>query len=120
MAEKKDYSAGSIKVLEGLEGVRKNFDILELSDKIKKKGDILVLSRELKISSRILNSAIAEARVLKLLPDTPKSKAAILSGLRTDREIEIFVEKYDLNSISARKLIKLLSLYLKMQMRLKG
>jgi len=107
MADKKDYGAESIKVLEGLEGVRKNFDILELSDKIKKKGDILVLSRELKIRSRILNSAIAEARILKLFPNIQKSKASILSGLRTNREIEIFVEKYDLNSISARKLIKL-------------
>lgn len=49
MAEKSDYGAESIKVLEGLEGVRKRFDLVELSRKIKKKGDLLILSKELKV-----------------------------------------------------------------------
>ena len=66
MAEekKKTYNAEDIKVLEGLEGVRKEFDVIELSKKIKKQGDIIVLSQELKIRPRILKSAVYEGRVL--------------------------------------------------------
>lgn len=48
------YSASQIKVLEGLEGVRKNFDVVGLSKKIKKKGDILILSQELRIPECML------------------------------------------------------------------
>lgn len=33
------YDASKIKVLEGLEGIRKRFDVVELSRRIKKKGD---------------------------------------------------------------------------------
>ena len=36
-----------------------------------------------------------------------KSKAGILARLRTDRELKIFSEKYDIYNISARNLIKL-------------
>jgi hypothetical protein len=107
MADKQGYDAGSITVLEGLEGVRKNFDVIELSKKIKKKGDILILSQELKIRPRILNSAKAEGRILNLIPNISKSKAGILAALRTDREVKMFSKKYNLKDISARKLIKL-------------
>jgi len=107
MAEKKGYDAGSIKVLEGLEGVRKNFDVVELSRKIKKKGDVLILLNELKIKPRALKSAVDEGRILKIIPDIQKSKAGILAGLRTDREVGIFNEKYNLDEVSARKLIEL-------------
>lgn len=98
------YNAEMIKVLEGLEGVRKKFDVVELSRKIKKKGDILVLSQELKIKPRILNSAIDEGRVLQLIPEIQKSKAGILSGLKTDREIRKFIEKFNFNEISPKQL----------------
>ncbi len=108
MALKKDYTAESIKVLEGLEGIRKRFDIVELSRKIKKKGDILILSNELKIRPRILNSAINEGRILRLIPNIQRSKAGILSGLRTDREVTIFFKKYDLKYISPKTLISLI------------
>tara|TARA_Y100000310_G_scaffold31664_1_gene30005 strand:+ start:5460 stop:6407 length:948 start_codon:yes stop_codon:yes gene_type:complete len=104
----KDYGADSIKVLEGLEGVRKNFDVIELSRKIKKKGDVLILSKELKIRPRILGSAVAEGRVLRIFPEIQKSKASILASLKTDREIEIFLSKYLINELPARKLIKLI------------
>ncbi|MDO8467884.1 MAG: hypothetical protein Q7S56_02980 [Nanoarchaeota archaeon] len=104
---KSDYDASSIKVLEGLEGVRKNFDIVELSKKIKKKGDLLILSHVLKIKPRILNSAINEGRVLAILPYLQKSKASILASLRTDREITLFSKRYNLKNVSARNLIKL-------------
>jgi hypothetical protein len=106
MAEK--YSAESIKVLEGLEGVRKRFDLIEISKKIKKKGDILILSKELKIKPRILNSAVDEGRILQILPDIEKSKASILARLRTDREIKIFSKKHNIKAIPARKLIQLI------------
>ena len=102
------YDASKIKVLEGLEGIRKGFDVVELSQKIKKKGDVLILSNELKIKPRILQSIVYEGRILRLLPDIQKSKASILAGLRTDREVKLFAKKHDFNSIPARKLIKLI------------
>ncbi len=107
MAENKSYEAEDIKVLEGLEGVRKRFDVIELSKKIKKQGDILILSKELKIRPRILSEAIEEGRILEILPNIEKSKTGILARLRTDREIKIFAQRYNPYKIPARKLIKL-------------
>lgn len=107
MADKKSsYKAESSKVLEGLEGVRKHFDVIELSKKIKRQGDMLVLSQELKIKPRILCSAVNEGRILNILPNISKSKASILAALKTNREVKIFCRKHNLNNISARKLIK--------------
>lgn len=102
MVEK--YDASQIKVLEGLEGVRKRFDVVGLSKRIRKQGDILILSSELKIKPRILQEAVAEGRVLSLFPILDKSKAGILAALRTDREIKIFSEKCDVYKTPARKL----------------
>ncbi len=106
MPDKKEYTAKEVQVLEGLEGVRRRFDVIELSKKVKRKGDILILSKELKIKPRILNSAVDEGRILKLIPNIQKSKAGILARLRTDREVKIFAQKYNLNETPARKLIK--------------
>ena len=106
MAE--NYSAESIKVLEGLEGVRKRFDIIELSKRVKKKGDTLELSQKLKIRPRILTSAINEGRILNLLPNLQKSKAGILAVLRTDREVKLFAKKYNLVDLQVRDIIKLI------------
>jgi len=103
----KEYNAESIKVLEGLEAVRKKFDVIELSRKIKRKGDVLILSRELRIKPRILKSAVCEGRVLSLFPNLDKSKAGILASLRTDRELILFSKKYNIYNIFARKLIEL-------------
>ena len=100
------YGASDIKVLEGLEGVRENFDVVELSRKIKKKGDVLILSRKLKIKPRILNSAVDEGRILQLIPKIQKSKASILSGLRTDREVRKFIERFNFSEISPKQLRK--------------
>ncbi|MFH1365174.1 MAG: hypothetical protein ABIH28_01150 [archaeon] len=105
MVEK--YDASQIKILEGLEGVRKRFDVIGLSKRIRKQGDILILSNELKIKPRILNSARDEGRLLSLFPKLQKSKSGILARLRTDRELKKFSEKYDIYNVSARKLIKL-------------
>lgn len=102
------YNASEIKVLEGLEGVRKRFDIVELSRKIKRKGDLLILSKELKIRPRILSEAVEEGRILKILPNIEKSKASILARLRTDREVKLFSKKHDLGKTSARKLRNLI------------
>lgn len=103
----KQYDVESIKILEGLGGVRRRFDIVELSKKIKKQGDILILSNELKIRPRILKSAVAEGRILSLFPELSKSKCGIFAGLRTDRELKLFSQVYDIYDLSARKLIKL-------------
>ena len=105
MAEK--YNAESIKVLEGLEGVRKKFDVVELSKKVKKQGDVLILSKELKIRPRILSEAIEEGRILSIFPNLNKIKAGILARLRTNRELKLFSQKNNVYKISARKLIKL-------------
>ncbi len=104
---KSEYSAKDIKILEGLEGVRKNFDVIELSKKIKRKGDVLILSNELKIKPRVLNSAKDEGRILSIFPDLQKSKAGILASLRTNRELRLFAQKHDVYTTSARKLIKI-------------
>ena len=108
MAPSKDYTAESIKVLERLEGVRRKFDIIEISKNIKKKGDLLVFSNLLKVKPRILNSAVDEGRILSIIPNAQKSKAGILSRLKTNREVKLFSQTHDLKNISARKLIKLI------------
>ncbi len=108
MVKKSGYGAKQIKVMEGLEAVRNKYDLVELRKRIKRKGDVLVLSRELKIRPRILSSAVTEGRILRLLPGIQKSKAGILNSLRTDREVKLFAAKYELNDISARKLINLI------------
>ncbi|MDP1729118.1 MAG: hypothetical protein Q8L27_02865, partial [archaeon] len=110
MVDKK-YDAESIKILEGLEGVRRSFDVIELSKKIKKKGDIIILSKELRIKPRILKSAIDEGRVLSFFPKLDKSKAGIMACLRTDREFKLFSNKFDIYNTPARKLIKLIKLW---------
>jgi len=104
---KSSYKAAQIKVLEGLEAVRKRFDVVELPNKVKRQGDTLILSKELKIRPRILASAVNEGRILSFFPNLDKSKAGILASLRTDRELILFSEKYDIYNISVRDLIKL-------------
>jgi len=103
----KAYDAESIKVLEGLEGVRRRFDVIGLSQKIKKQGDVIILSKELKIKPAVLSRAIHEGRILSFFPKLHKSKTGILAALRTDRELKFFSEKYDIYNLPARKLIKL-------------
>ena len=105
--EDKKYTAEEIKVLEGLEGVRDKYDVIELSRRIKKQGDIITIARELKIRPRILQEAKEEGRVLSLFPSLDKSKAGILARLRTDRELQVFSQKHDISNTSARKLRKL-------------
>lgn len=100
------YSAKDITVLEGLEAMRKKFDIIEISRSIKRKGDVLKFSQKFKIKPRILNSAFYEGRVLAIYPDLEKSKAGVLALLRTDRELKLFGELYDIYNISVRDLIQ--------------
>ena len=107
MAEKTKEQAIKEYGAEAIKQVRANFDVIELSRKIKKQGDILILSKELKIKPRTLSSAVREGRVLALLPKLDKSKAGILSALRTNRELELFSKKYDIYNTQARALIKL-------------
>ncbi|MCX6750108.1 MAG: hypothetical protein NTZ83_01495, partial [Candidatus Pacearchaeota archaeon] len=45
--------------------------------------------------------------ILSLFPNLHKSKAGILARLRTDREIKLFSQRYDIYNNSARNLIKL-------------
>lgn len=107
MAEKTDYDINAIKILGGLDAVRREFDLIKISKKIKRKGDILILSKEFHIRPRILQEAVSEGRILAMLPNINKSKAGILNSLRTNREIQIFSNKYDISKTPARKLIKL-------------
>src|SRR3989344_6936217 len=110
--QKSNYTGDSIKVLEGLEGigsVRKRFDVIELCRRIKKKGDMLILSKELKIRPRILKEALDEGRILSMFPNLDKSKAGILACIRTNRELKIFSQKYDIYNTSARNLLKLVN-----------
>jgi len=109
--QKSSYDAESIKVLEGLEAVRKNFNIIELSKKIKKKGDVLILSKELRIKPRILSLIKEEGRILSHFPGIHKSKSNALSRLRTDRELRKFSQLYDVYGTSARKLYKLVKIW---------
>ena len=101
------YDAKSILVLKGLSAVRKKYDVIELFKKFKKKGDILIMSKELRIKPRILNSAVDEGRILNILPTIQKGKCSILARLKTNREIKLFIQKYNINNISARQLIRL-------------
>lgn len=114
MVEKKDkekaskeYGSENIKVLEGLEGVRHNFDLIDLSLKVKKQGDILILSKELKINYNILKHAIEEGKFLSKFPNIHKSKANPLSRLKTDRDIMKFADIYEIKTIPVRKLYSL-------------
>jgi len=109
--QKKTYSAEDIKVLEGLEGVRKMFDSSEFSSCIKKRGDTLILSKELKIKQRSLYAFFEEKRILSIFPNLQKSKANVLSRLKTNRELGFFSKSYDVYSISVRKLYELVKIW---------
>ncbi len=105
--EKTEYKAESIHVLAGLEAVRKKFDLIKLSNRIKKKGDTLILANELRIKPRTISLVKEEVRILSHFPNLEKSKASALSRLKTDRELKIFSEKYNIYNTSFRKLIDL-------------
>ena len=101
------YTGKDIKVLEGLEKAREKFDVIELSNKVKKRKDFIILSRELKIKPRTLRLVVEEGRILSFFPDIHKSKANALSRLRTNRELKLFSEKFEVYKTSARKLYRL-------------
>jgi len=102
MTEK--YSAESIKVLEGLEGVRKRFDVVELSKKIKRRGDVYIISKELRIKPKALYALLEEQRILSFFPKIHKSKANILSRLKTNRELKLFSQENEVYALPVRKL----------------
>lgn len=105
MADKKtEYTGKSIKVLEGLEGVRQKFDVIEIANKIKRQGDILTLSKELKIDYGSLKRAAEEGRILKLFPNINKSKVTPLARLRTNRDLSAFSQINNINNLSTRGL----------------
>lgn len=102
----KSYGSENIKVNE-MDELRKKFGVIEISKRIRKKGDRLILSNEVQIRPRILQSAKDEGRVLALLPLTQKSKASILARLKTDREILLFADKYNIKTTSPKRLLEL-------------
>ncbi len=104
MSDKKSYSAEDIKVLEGLEGVRKMFDFIELSKKIKKRGDVYIISKELRIKPRALYALLEEQRILSFFPKIHKSKANILSRLKTNRELKLFSQENEVYTLPVKKL----------------
>ncbi|MBI2653129.1 hypothetical protein HYX00_06695 [Candidatus Woesearchaeota archaeon] len=101
------YEAKDIQVLAGLSAVRKKINVIDLYHKIKRKGDMLTLSKELKIKQRTLALAKDEGRILYYFPHLEKSKASILARLKTNKELRIFAQKYDIYKNSARDLLKL-------------
>jgi len=107
----KKYDSSSIKVLEGIEQIRNNFDLLEIASSIKKQGDILILSNELKVDYGSLKRAREEGRILSFFPDIEKSKANPLSRLKTDRDLMMFSKKYDVKNTSVRELYKMVKIW---------
>ena len=105
--EASSYKAETSFVYNSIQSVRNNFDLVELYKQVKKKGDVLELSNELGIKPRILASAVREGRIRNLFPKINESYAGILSKFKTDRELKLFVDKYNFYEVSARKLIKL-------------
>ena|SRR3989338_3200488 len=105
------YDAKDIQVLAGLSAVRKLINTVDLYHKIKRKGDLLSLSNELRIKPRTLALAKDEGRILHYFPDLDKSKASVLSRLKTNRELQLFSKNYDIYSCSARTLLKLVLLW---------
>src|SRR3989338_6692171 len=89
------YDAKDIQVLAGLSAVRKLINTVDLYHKIKRKGDLLSLSNELRIKPRTLALAKDEGRILHYFPDLDKSKASVLSRLKTNRELQLFSKNYD-------------------------
>jgi hypothetical protein len=106
VSQKSSYTGEKIKVLEGLEGVRKQFDVIEISRKIKRQGDILTLSNELKIDYNSLKRAVEESRILQCFPNINKSKVMPLSRLRTRRDISNFSKSHNIMEFSTRGLYK--------------
>ena len=102
-----DYGAKDIQVLTGLSAVRKKFDVVELYHQMKKGGDPALLSKELKIKRRTLALVKDEGRILSHFPSLEKSKAGILARLRTDRDLILIAQKYDIYNFSARRLLEL-------------
>ncbi|MBS3083955.1 hypothetical protein J4423_04075 [Candidatus Pacearchaeota archaeon] len=105
----KGYTGENIKVLEGLEGIdsiRKKFDLVELRKTIKKQGDLYKVSCEFSLKYSSLKHAFEEERISKFFPNLHKSKANALSRLKTDRELIKFAEVNDINALSARNLYK--------------
>ena len=107
MTDLKEYSAEKITVLEGLDAVRKKFDIVELTKRAKKRGDSLILSKELKIKYSSLRHAVEECRILSFFPNVHKSKVNALSRLKTNRELKKFADLYAINNLQVRQLYKL-------------
>src|SRR3989338_6200155 len=102
----KDYSSKNVKVLEGLESIRKQFDVSELSKNVKRQGDILTLSQELKINYSSLKRAVEEGRILQIFPSLNKSKVLPLSRLKTERDFSEFSRLNDLDLLSTREIYK--------------
>tara|TARA_Y100000034_G_C6900437_1_gene416314 strand:+ start:2369 stop:3313 length:945 start_codon:yes stop_codon:yes gene_type:complete len=105
----KTYKASSINECKTLQSVRNNYDLFSLSKQVNKRGDWLKLSRSLNINRYVLCRAIEEAKILSNYPNILKSKTAPLSRLKTNKEKELFFDKYDIDKISVRGLYKLVN-----------
>ena len=54
---------------------------------------------------------LAQARILKILPDISLAKADILSSLKTHHDIELFTNKHEIHLIDCRSLRKEIKLW---------
>ena len=104
-----DYKAANIQVLKDTEKMffneKPNFNII-VNGFVKNNNNLTIETLHSALfNKRKYHRYMNKKRTRKVISDLSESRAAILHGLKTDREIKIFSEKYgDLNKIPARKL----------------
>ncbi|MEK6938111.1 MAG: hypothetical protein AABX04_03630 [Nanoarchaeota archaeon] len=102
-----EYDASHITVLEGLEAVRKTFDLNQLLQEVQKRGDAKILVEKYHFKNHsILARALNEAKVLKMFPTLDKSKASLISTFRVKKELDLFSKKHDIKVLPVRTLRK--------------
>jgi len=92
-----------------LNSVRENFDIFKLSGLIRKRGDRKYISNKFNINRSVLCRALDEANILSNYPFLFKQKSKVnpLSRLKTKKERDLFIKKYDVKNLECRRIYKL-------------
>lgn len=96
--EKKDF------LIRNLESVRKNYDLQQLSSI--QRGEFKEFSQKLGISRSTLYRAVVEARLLPKYPNLEKSKVQIIKYFKNEKELNLFMSKYNIYQLKFRELKK--------------